>query len=138
MNPDLHIWIIDDDNSIRWVLEKAFQQDGSTTSSFENADSAVEQLKDLQPDAIITDVRMPGMDGIEISKKAADFLKNSWWGECFMAVGINDPVLGLPVMEKLHAGIRGASELMVIEKGGHFVQEWGKPIAQAALDYFTD
>ena len=80
----------------------------------------------------------PGMDGVGISKKAADFFKNSWMGECFMAVGLADPVIGLPVMEKLHAEIRGASELMVIEEAGHFVQEWGGPIARAALDYFTD
>jgi haloalkane dehalogenase len=80
----------------------------------------------------------PGMDGIEISKQAADFLKNSWQGECFMAVGASDPVLGLPAMEKLHAGIFGASELMVIEEAGHFVQEWGDPVARAALEYFGD
>jgi haloalkane dehalogenase len=80
----------------------------------------------------------PDMEGIEISKKAADFFKNTWTGECFMAVGVADPVIGLPGMKKLRAGIRGASELMVIEEAGHFVQEWGDPIALAALDYFAD
>ena len=80
----------------------------------------------------------PGMDGTAISRKAAEFLKTSWNGECFMAVGAADPVLGLPMMQKLRAQIRGASELMVIEEGGHFLQEWGKPIAEAALDHFCD
>ena len=79
-----------------------------------------------------------GMDGIDISKKAANFFKNNWEGECFMAAGAADPVLGLAIMKKLNAGIRGSSELMVIEEGGHFLQEWGKPVAQAALEYFAD
>lgn len=60
-----HIWVIDDDPSIRWVLEKALQQAGMHVSSFENADSALNALGDSKPDAIITDVRMPGMDGLQ-------------------------------------------------------------------------
>ena len=80
----------------------------------------------------------PGMDGTAISQEAAQFLKTKWTGECFMSVGAADPVLGLRIMQKLRAQIRGASELMVIEEGGHFLQEWGKPIAEAALSYFGD
>ena len=60
-----HIWIIDDDPSIRWVLEKALSKAGLKIRSFENADSALQALSTEQPDAIITDVRMPGMDGLE-------------------------------------------------------------------------
>jgi pimeloyl-ACP methyl ester carboxylesterase len=78
------------------------------------------------------------MDGTAISWKAAQFLKTSWTGECFMAVGAADTVLGLPTMQKLRSQIPGASELMVIEEGGHFIQEWGKPISEAALNYFGD
>ena len=65
----------------------------------------------------------PGMDGIEISKKAQDFLRNGWMGKCFIACGAADPVLGLPVMQVLKSDIRGSSELMIIEAAGHVVQE---------------
>ena len=76
------------------------------------------------------------MEGVEISRKARDFFRNDWTGQAFMAVGQQDPVLGGPVMERLKADIRGSSDLMVIPDGGHFLQEWGEPIAKAALEYF--
>ncbi|MFW2372506.1 MAG: nitrogen regulation protein NR(I) [Gammaproteobacteria bacterium] len=60
-----HIWVIDDDQSIRWVLEKALKQAKLEVTSFENANSAVESLGSQKPDAIITDIRMPGMDGLD-------------------------------------------------------------------------
>ena len=60
-----HIWVIDDDPSIRWVLEKALKSAGLRVSSFETADAALEYLQRSQPDAIITDIRMPGMDGLD-------------------------------------------------------------------------
>ena len=55
-----------------------------------------------------------------------------------MAVGGADPVLGPPAMEKLRAQIRGCPEPMLIEEAGHFVQEWGEPIARAALKAFGE
>ena len=58
-----NIWIIDDDKSIRWVLEKALAQEGLATTSFETGDSAMSRLKISQPDVIISDIRMPGTDG---------------------------------------------------------------------------
>ncbi len=78
----------------------------------------------------------PEMQGVDISKKAVQFFKHDWKGPCFMAVGAADPVFGLPIMEKLKSMIPGTSDLMVIKEGGHFVQEWGDEIAQAALEYF--
>ena len=60
------VWIIDDDRSIRWVLEKALQQSGITTDSFENGDRALARLSSARPDAIISDVRMPGIDGLTL------------------------------------------------------------------------
>ncbi len=60
------IWVIDDDRSIRWVLEKALKQAGMTVQSFESADSALEQLQREEPMALITDIRMPGTSGLEL------------------------------------------------------------------------
>ena len=53
-----------------------------------------------------------------------------------MAIGAQDPVLGLPTMDALRAHIRGCPPPMVVAEGGHFVQEWGGPIATAALAHF--
>ncbi len=55
-----------------------------------------------------------------------------------MAIGAADPVLGPPIMEKMHALIRGCPPPLVIKDAGHFVQEWGEEIARAALKSFGD
>ncbi len=51
------VWIVDDDRSIRWVLEKALQQEGMTTQSFDSADGVMSRLARQQPDVIISDIR---------------------------------------------------------------------------------
>lgn len=78
----------------------------------------------------------PGMEGIETSKKALDFFRNGWMGKCFIACGAADNVLGVPVMQALKSDIRGSSDLMIMDEAAHFVQEWGVPVAEAALAYF--
>lgn len=60
------VWIIDDDRSIRWVLEKALQQANIETRVFESGDTAMGQLNRDTPDAIISDIRMPGLDGLAL------------------------------------------------------------------------
>jgi two-component system nitrogen regulation response regulator GlnG len=60
------VWIVDDDRSIRWVLEKALQQEGMDTQSFESADSLLGRLTRQQPDVIISDIRMPGASGLDL------------------------------------------------------------------------
>jgi len=60
-----NVWVIDDDPSIRWVLEKSLKSADFVVSSFETADAALEHLNNTLPDVIITDIRMPGMDGFE-------------------------------------------------------------------------
>lgn len=58
------IWVIDDDRAMRWVLEKTFKEEGFDVTSFEEAQSALDQLPHEAPDVILTDIRMPGIDGL--------------------------------------------------------------------------
>ncbi len=67
-NPD-QVWVVDDDTSIRWVIEKALQKSTFKTRSFANADELLEALLHNRPDAILTDIRMSGMDGLEMLQK---------------------------------------------------------------------
>ncbi|MFN3212159.1 MAG: haloalkane dehalogenase [Henriciella sp.] len=87
------------------------------------------------PELVMTD---PGMEGVETSKRAAAWWSNDWKGESFMAVGAQDPVLGPRQMETLQATIANCPDPMMIDDGGHFVQEWGAPIARAALTKWGD
>ena len=63
-----NIWVIDDDRSIRWVLEKALSQEGFAARCFEDGDEALNELEEgvAQPDVLISDVRMPGTDGLRM------------------------------------------------------------------------
>jgi len=60
------VWVVDDDRSIRWVLEKALTSAGLNVNAFEDANAVLKALETKQPDAIISDIRMPGMDGLEL------------------------------------------------------------------------
>jgi two-component system nitrogen regulation response regulator GlnG len=66
---DLNVWIVDDDESVRWVLEKAFRQAEFQTRSFERAEHLLEAMTHRQPDVLITDIRMPGMDGFALLER---------------------------------------------------------------------
>ncbi|WP_278956936.1 nitrogen regulation protein NR(I) [Aquipseudomonas alcaligenes] len=66
------VWIVDDDRSIRWVLEKALQQEGMTTQSFDSADGVLTRLTRQQPDVIISDIRMPGASGLDLLARIRD------------------------------------------------------------------
>ncbi len=59
------VWVIDDDQAIRWVLERAFQKAQIPVMTFESAITAIHELESDTPSAILADVRMPGMDGFE-------------------------------------------------------------------------
>lgn len=71
METTARIWVIDDDRSIRWVLERALKQAQMDVRSFDNADEALHALERSQPDAIITDIRMPGMSGLDLLAEIA-------------------------------------------------------------------
>ena len=67
------VWIIDDDKAIRWVLEKALGRSGIGFDSFSSADDALNALYDNTPRVIISDIRMPGTDGLKfLSRVKAD------------------------------------------------------------------
>ncbi len=75
-------------------------------------------------------------EGVETSLRARKFWSTEWTGESFMAIGMKDPVLGPPAMQFLRSMIRGCPPPMEVADAGHFVQEWGGPIAEAALKQF--
>ncbi len=61
-----NIWVIDDDRSIRWVLEKALTRAQMGVTTFENANGVMDKLSQQTPDAIFADIRMPGINGLEL------------------------------------------------------------------------
>ena len=66
MNTHNSVWILDDDRSIRWVLEKSLSKTGFNTQTFENGDDLLHRLEHELPDAIISDIRMPGINGLDL------------------------------------------------------------------------
>ena len=65
----LGVWVVDDDQSVRWVLEKALRQAGMEPRGFERAEHLLEALDRDEPDVLITDIRMPGLSGLQLQKK---------------------------------------------------------------------
>ena len=78
----------------------------------------------------------PGMDGAEVSRRAAAYLREHWRGQTCMAIGMQDPVLGPPVMRDLADVIRGCPAPLELPDAGHFVQEQGREVAEAAVAAF--
>ncbi len=60
------IWIVDDDESIRWVLEKALARENLATQSFSSAREAMQALETSTPQVLVSDIRMPGVSGLEL------------------------------------------------------------------------
>jgi haloalkane dehalogenase/tRNA(adenine34) deaminase len=89
--------------------------------------AGVRRFPNLVPDR-------PDTEGAAVSRQARDFWRTRWTGRSLMAIGMADPVLGPPVMRKLHAEIAHCPPPMEIADGGHFLQEWGLPVAQAAIE----
>jgi len=64
------IWIVDDDESIRWVLEKALARENLATRSFSNARDAIDALQTTMPQVLVSDIRMPGESGLALLQAA--------------------------------------------------------------------
>jgi pimeloyl-ACP methyl ester carboxylesterase len=86
------------------------------------------------PELVMTE---RGMDGVPESRAAAEFWRSQWSGRSFMAYGGSDPVFPPDHMEALRQSVRGCPPAMVVAEAGHFVQEFGEPIARAALKAFS-
>jgi two-component system nitrogen regulation response regulator GlnG len=69
MSREPSIWVIDDDRSIRWVLERALRKAEMHVTSFSNGVGVMEALEREQPDVILTDIRMPGVDGLDLLRQ---------------------------------------------------------------------
>ena len=91
--------------------------------------AALRAFPDLVPDG-------EDAPGAALSRVAREFWRERWSGQSFMAIGMKDPVLGEAPMRALQKTIRGCPPPLEVAEGGHFVQEWGGPIAAAALAQF--
>ena len=63
------VWIVDDDRSIRWVLKKALERDGMRATDFETGEEALAALEREAPDVLVTDIRMPHLDGLTLMER---------------------------------------------------------------------
>ena len=74
--------------------------------------------------------------GAEFSRQALHFWREHWQGQTMMAIGLQDPVLGEPVMRELQQNIKDCPSPLLLSQAGHFVQEHGQSIAESAVQYF--
>jgi len=65
----IQVWVVDDDESIRWVLEKSLARDGMAVRAFEGSAELLDALSDEQPDVLLSDIRMPGIDGLALLER---------------------------------------------------------------------
>ena len=92
--------------------------------------AGVRRFPNLVPDR-------PDAGGAELSRRARDFWSNDWTGKSFMAIGMQDPVLGPPAMRMLRKTIRNCPPPLELADAGHFVQEAGAVIVERALASFA-
>jgi two-component system nitrogen regulation response regulator GlnG len=65
----LRVWLVDDDASICWILERALRNGGMAPRAFESAEPALDALRNEAPDVLMTDIRMPGQSGLDLVRK---------------------------------------------------------------------
>lgn len=91
--------------------------------------AGVRRFPDMVPD-------YPDADGAAVARRARDWWRHEWSGPSFMAVGVQDPILGPDVMRQVRKLIRGCPPPLEVQEAGHFVQEWGEGVAAKALETF--
>ena len=96
------VWIIDDDKSIRWVIEKSLAREGIVFRSFSAAQDALDALEDSAPQAVISDIRMPGASGLEFMQQLKSKLPST-------------PVIIMTAYSDLESAVAGVTD---IETGG--------------------
>ncbi len=72
MTDAARVVIVDDDRAIRWVLERALAQPDLDVECIERADTALQRLLDDPPDVLVTDIRMPGIDGLDLMARVRE------------------------------------------------------------------
>ena len=92
--------------------------------------AGVRRFPNLVPDR-------PDAGGAALSRRARDFWSNDWAGKSFMAIGMQDPVLGPPAMRLLRKTIRNCPPPLELPDAGHFVQEAGAVIVEKAMASFA-
>jgi haloalkane dehalogenase len=92
--------------------------------------AGVRRFPNLVPDR-------PDAEGAALSRRARDFWAKNWTGKSFMAIGMKDPVLGPPAMRALHPNIRNCPAPLELTEAGHFTQETGAVIVEAAMASFA-
>src|SRR5271169_3913053 len=92
--------------------------------------AGVRRFPNLVPDR-------PDAGGAALSRRAREFWSKDWAGKSFMAIGMKDPVLGPPAMRALHANIRNCPPPLELAVAGHFTQEAGAVIVEAAMRSFS-
>jgi len=88
--------------------------------------AGVRRFPELVPDR-------PDAPGAALSREAREWWQDKWQGKSLMFIGMKDPVLGPSVMRHLHAVIHNCPQPIELPEAGHFVQEWGKAIAERAV-----
>ncbi|HET7404277.1 MAG TPA: response regulator, partial [Usitatibacter sp.] len=71
------VWIIDDDRSIRWVFEKALAREGIEHRTFSAAQDALDTLDSERPQVVVSDIRMPGLSGLEFMQRLKEKLPST-------------------------------------------------------------
>ena len=69
---DKNVWVVDDDESIRWVLEKGLSDGGMDVQTFDSANKVIKKLETENPHLILTDIKMPGPSGIDLLDKVKE------------------------------------------------------------------